>query len=278
MSNPHRNPKGSYRADQIREGEPYELSHGRLIECMGTGGRGSRANLVGASVLETDPAVEEAGIDTGFSPDPESLRAPDIAVGHVPDEPGWVKGVPPLAVEYADTGQNERELKLKIEELLAAGTQMIWVVRLTGPRRVEIHEPGVAMRLAQPGEELEAPGILQNPVPVLALYDRDAAHEATLRNLLQRQGYGSLDDVREKGREEGREEGSLQAFRHSIVKICRSMGIDWSHQREAFLQEMRASELQEILDQILEEQRWPIHMSSGVPMRLTLQETADNAE
>ena len=68
----------------------------------------------------------------------------------------------------------------------------IWVVRLTGPRRVEVHEKGRAMRLCMPGDELTAPGILKNPVPVLAMYDREAAHEATLRNLLQRRGYESL--------------------------------------------------------------------------------------
>jgi hypothetical protein len=59
-----------------------------------------------------------------------------------------------------------------------------------------------------PGEELTAPGILQNPVPVDALYDRQAAHAVTLRNLLQRQGYRDLDEVRG----EGRQEGQLQAL------------------------------------------------------------------
>nr|VFJ70245.1 MAG: hypothetical protein BECKFW1821B_GA0114236_11821 [Candidatus Kentron sp. FW] len=44
-----------------------------------------------------------------------------------------------------------------------------------------------------------------------ALFDRREAHRATLRNLLQREGYEDLEAVlqegREKGREEGREEG-----------------------------------------------------------------------
>ena len=58
---------------------------------------------------------------------------------------------------------------------------------MTGPRRVEVHDKGRPMRLAKPGEDLLAPGILQNPVPVVALYDREAAYQAMLRNLLQRQ-------------------------------------------------------------------------------------------
>lgn len=46
---------------------------------------------------------------------------------------------------------------------------------------------------------LEAPGVLRNPVPVPVLFDRDAAHDVVLRNLLQRRGYDNLDDVREEG-------------------------------------------------------------------------------
>jgi hypothetical protein len=143
--------------------------------------------------------VISAGVDVGYSAGPRDLRAPDVVVGDFPNEPGWTSVAPPLAVEYADTGQDEAELKEKIQELLAAGTKHIWVVRLTGPRRVEVHEPGKTMRIAHPGADLLAPGILQNPVAVLALFDRDAAHEATLRNLLQRRGYNSLDAVRDEG-------------------------------------------------------------------------------
>ncbi len=217
MSRPLATSHGPFRADQIRPGDPYELSNGHAIYCMGTGGRGSRANLVGGSVLDSDPAVEEAGVDTGYAPSPDILRAPDVAVGNVPDAPGWVEGAPPLAVEYADTGQDEKELATKIAELFAAGTKLVWVVRLVGPRRVEVYEPGEGMRLVRPGEDLVAPGILQNPVPVEALYDRKAAHEVTLRNLLQRRGYRDLDEVRTEGREE--------ALRVAVLDVLKARGL-----------------------------------------------------
>lgn len=181
------------------------------------GSRGSRANLLGGSVLDSDPAVEEAGIDTGYSPSSDTLRAPDVAVGNVPNTPGWVQGAPPLAVEYADTGQDEKELALKISELLAAGTKIVWVVRLSGPRRVEVHQTGQELRLVRPGEELTAPGILQNPVPVNALYDRQAAHAVTFRNLLQRQGYRDLDEIRGEGKQ--------QALRESILAVLEARGL-----------------------------------------------------
>jgi Uma2 family endonuclease len=198
---------GPFRADQLRPGDPYELSQGHPVHCLPTGGRGSKASTVGAGVLASDPAVEDVGFDTGFSPAPDTLRAPDIAVGSIPDEPGWVQGAPALAVEYADRGQDEGELALKIQELLAAGTRYVWVVRLTGPRRVEVHKKDAAMSVAHPGDELQAAGILANPVPVEALYDREAAREIVFRNLLQREGYTSLDAVRAEGEAAGRVEG-----------------------------------------------------------------------
>ncbi|HEX4962080.1 MAG TPA: Uma2 family endonuclease [Thermoanaerobaculia bacterium] len=157
---------------------------------------------VGAGVLASDPAVRDVGMDAGFSPEPDMLRAPDLSVGEIPDQPGWVQGAPLLAVEYPDTGQDEGELKGKIQDLLTAGTRFIWVVRLTGPRRVEVHEVGKAMTIAKPGEALSAPGILANPVPVAALYDREVGEEVTFQNLLQRRGYDGLDAVRAEGLQE----------------------------------------------------------------------------
>jgi len=162
---------GPFRADQLRDGDPYELDDGYPIECLPSGGRHAKANVSGGLALEIDPAVESAGFDTGFTPDEKNLRAPDIAVGNVPNEPGWVSGVPPLAVEYAVVGQDEQNLQKKIHTLLGAGTRYVWVVRLTGLRRVEVYEPQASHYSAYPGQQLETPGILANPVPVEALYD-----------------------------------------------------------------------------------------------------------
>src|SRR4051812_48606099 len=146
----HHDERGPFRADQIQSGDPYELSHGHPIHCMPTGGSGSEPNRLGASVVGWDPAVTEAGVDTGYSPEPDMLRAPDVAVGNVPNRPGWVPGAPELAIEYADIGQDEEKLQEKIADLLTAGTKHLWVVRLSGPRRVEVHRPGERLVIALP--------------------------------------------------------------------------------------------------------------------------------
>lgn len=65
-------------ADQLRSGDPYELSHGHAIRCMPAEGGTSSFIRLGASVLGWDPQVTEAGVATGYSPAPDMLRAPDI--------------------------------------------------------------------------------------------------------------------------------------------------------------------------------------------------------
>ncbi len=228
MSTAPRRSRGPFRADQLRSGDPYELSDGHAIYVAPAGGRHADANVRGAQVLATDPNVNQAGIDAGYSPAPGTLRAPDVAVGNVPDEPGWIQGVPPLAVEYADAGQDEDELRAKIAELLDAGTRYLWVVRLAGARRVEVHEPGKRMRVALPGEELRAPGVLRNPVRVEALYDPQASMEATLRNLLQRAGYDSLEEVRAEGKAEGLADAArrLVASGMAVEQAATTLGLE----------------------------------------------------
>nr|VFJ62013.1 MAG: Endonuclease, Uma2 family (restriction endonuclease fold) [Candidatus Kentron sp. DK] len=225
-------------ADQIKDGDRYELSNGRRIYCAPAGESHARHNVTGASLLDSDPDVEWSGIDAGFTPEPHTLRAPDVSVAPPPPVggKGWIPGVPPLAVEYADKGQHEPDLQKKIGELLAAGTRYVWVVRLIGPHRVEVHVKNKPMRLLSITDALEAPGILRNPVPVRALFDREAAHRATLRNLLQREGYDDLDAVLEEGIQrgkteglmEGKAEGGLEARIEALLNIlaARSIRVD----------------------------------------------------
>jgi hypothetical protein len=161
-------------------------------------------------VIASDPKVRRAGIDAGFAPDDLNIRAPDVAI--IPEEggPGWIPGVPGFAVEYAGVGQDEAGLQSKIADFLARGTRVVWVVRLVGPRRVEVYEPNAGVRTLGPGETLRAPEFLENAVPVDALWDPEVADRVTLRNLLGRFGYRDVEAIREEGRADGREEGRME--------------------------------------------------------------------
>src|SRR5262245_35722419 len=134
--------EGPFYADLLRDGDRYELSRGHAILCEPSGRDHGRPHTIGALPLASDPAVRDIGTDVGHAPDPKTLRAPDISVGDLGEGEGtWSTVAPPLAVEYASRGQNEADLRRKIDELLASGTRFVWVVRLAGPRRVEVHQP-----------------------------------------------------------------------------------------------------------------------------------------
>lgn len=203
-------PTGPFRAGMIREGDHREISQGFAILTMAGGGKHAAGSLYGGEILDSDPATPGVGVDLGFSPNPHTMRAPDVAVTPHTDAEGWVHEFPKLAIEYAGKYQHEDELKAKIVEMLAGGTEILWVVRLQGERHVEVHCPGQPMVRKKAGELLTAPGHVKNPIRVEALWDRAAAHDHTLRNLLQRSGYEDLDAVLAAGRAEGRAEGKAE--------------------------------------------------------------------
>ncbi|MCK6521068.1 Uma2 family endonuclease [Myxococcota bacterium] len=233
---------GPFRADQLSSGTPYELSRGHSILCAPTGARGSGPQLAGGYVIASDPAVAVAGVDLGFSPEPGTLRAPDVAVYGDPSElhkAGWAKTAPPLAVEYADRGGDEAELLERISDLLQHGTRYVWVVRLVGPRRVEVYEPDRPMRVVTAEEPLIAEGVLTNPVNVDALYDPDHAEAAVFRNLLNRRGVASLEALREEALAEGEAAGEAKGEREALQRALRAIlgarGLSLTSAQEALI-------------------------------------------
>lgn len=207
---------GPFKARDLPFGSEYELDNGHPVQCMPTGKRGGRAQSLGARVIGTDPLVLDSGVEVGFQLGEGTLRAPDVSVLAESQGDGWATTAPPLAIEYADHGQDEEALQRKIEQLLAAGTRAVWVVRLHRIRQVEVYtldEHGALRKtVAQANEELTLPGVLGRPVPVAALFDPRAADLATFQNLLARFGFVHPDDAREEGREEGREAGLAEGL------------------------------------------------------------------
>ncbi|MBI2377342.1 MAG: Uma2 family endonuclease [Deltaproteobacteria bacterium] len=227
-------PVGPFTADQLVPGARYELVQGHPVYQAATGGDGATTIAVGATALGSDPQADGVGIDAGYVLNNKNVRAPDIAVGNVPDARGFISGAPLLAVEYAGEHQDEVKLQEKIVEFLDLGTRLIWVVRIIGPRRVEIYEKDKPVTLAGPGQLLSAPGILSAPLPVEALFDRSASNRVALKNLLLQQGYGSVDEIREEGRQEERA-GLCRSLRNNILLLLERRGLDSTAQLRSWL-------------------------------------------
>jgi hypothetical protein len=257
---------GPFRPEQLGEGDRYELSNGHALYCAPAGPKHGRPHAIGALPLATDPAVADIGVDVGHVLGERTLRAPDLSVGELGEGEGegegaWAQKAPPLAIEYAAQGQDEADLRTKIGELLAAGTRFVWVVRLVGPRRVEVHTKGRRTRSFGPGERLTAPGVLKNAVPVEALYEREAALEQTLLNLLERKGYAGLGAVRAegeaRGEARGRAEGEAEGLRTAVTDLCELLRIALGPKRRARLATMNAAELDALRLALKRTRRWP---------------------
>jgi Uma2 family endonuclease len=101
---------------------------------------------------------------TGYQLSPETVRIPDISF--VPAErmrgvdlDRRIVGAPALAVEVVSPTDLAQELAHKVDQYLAAGVRVVWVVY---PNTREVHvfrEGGVAFVLG-PDDILEAPGLL----------------------------------------------------------------------------------------------------------------------
>lgn len=185
-------PLAPIHAYQLDAPSPYELSDGKLVACAPATIEHADAVLAGAIAIGTDPTAIKPMINCGYSPDPTILRAPDISVGRFIGGSGWVQGSPELAIRYVEPTQDAEDLARFIFEMLTAGTRWVWVVRLGGPRRVDVYSFAIVKRSYTSGQSIEAPGVLKNPVRVDALYMRELATDAAFTNLTQRRGFNDL--------------------------------------------------------------------------------------
>ena len=131
-------------------GRRYELVEGELYETAPAGGRHGKVAirigiLLGAYILE-NRLGEAFAAETGFilRRDPDTVRAPDFAFVSIdrlpPEGPpvGFVEMAPDLAVEVVSPGDGPGEVRDKVVDWLAAGTQMVWVI-YPETRSVAVH-------------------------------------------------------------------------------------------------------------------------------------------
>jgi Uma2 family endonuclease len=132
-------------------GKRYELVKGELIEMSPPGGEhGQRATRIGRLL---DEFVEEhdlgqVAMESGFylTRDPDTVRGPDVLfVSREKLDPdvevyGYYEVIPDLVVEIVSPGDTFNEVIDKVDEYLAAGVRLVWVVNMK--RRSVIIYPG----------------------------------------------------------------------------------------------------------------------------------------
>ncbi len=120
-------------------GKRFELVNGEVIEVPFASHM--HARLVKALFLLLHAFVVERNLGEVFGDGlgsiitrmPDSVRGPDIsflAKEHVPDEdfPGFVPFAPDLAVEIVSPNDRPNEVHDKVDQYLAAGTGLVWVL------------------------------------------------------------------------------------------------------------------------------------------------------
>ncbi len=150
-------------ADELWEmpddGFRYELVKGELRQMTPAGSEhGAMIMNLGAPLkvhVKTHNLGVVFGAETGFqlTNSPDSVRAPDIAFVRRERIPatgiprGYWKGAPDLAVEVVSPNDKLYEIDEKVDDHLAAGAQVVWVVypkrRSVTIYRAEQREPQV---------------------------------------------------------------------------------------------------------------------------------------
>jgi len=152
-------------------GKGYELVGGRLVE-KNVGGL---ASWVAGRILQMLAAygqdrglgwvLDSEGSYQCFADDPRKVRKPDVSFvrrGRLPEERmpvGHVPIPPDLAVEVVSPNDTVYEVDAKVEEYLAAGVPLVWVVN-PETRVVSVYRrDGTVERLGE-NDELTAPELL----------------------------------------------------------------------------------------------------------------------
>ena len=132
-------------------GKRTELVRGRLVvrDLVGIGHGATTARItvaIGIWLAQHPIGFVLAG-DPGFVLErgPDTVRGPDVAFvrsdrGLSANHPGFAELAPDLAIEVRSPGDRAGELDEKIDQWLAAGTRLVWVIE-PAQRRARVVRP-----------------------------------------------------------------------------------------------------------------------------------------
>jgi len=149
------------------DGVRRELIDGELRTMSPTGaGHGEHESAMTFHIgtfLASHPVGRIWGGEVGFllRRDPDRVRAPDIAImrrDRVPPA-GFFAGPPDMAIEIVSPGDAADAVEQKVQEWLAAGAEVVWVVYPTGPR-LAVRRPDGSAQTHGPDEDVEGGPVL----------------------------------------------------------------------------------------------------------------------
>lgn len=152
------------------QGDNFELVKGELIEMTPPGGiHGSAAVNLGFLLLGfvKQKHLGYVMTETGYklASNPDTIRGPDISflsaakipAGELPE--GYIDGPPDLAAEIVSPGDTASEIQNKVQDYLAAGTQLVWVV-YPQQRLVIVHRPDGTAQTRREADTLSGETVL----------------------------------------------------------------------------------------------------------------------
>jgi Uma2 family endonuclease len=141
----------------LRVSEPVEWAHGDVVsELLVPLKRHVRAHGLGGVVVEVGFVLHR---------DPDTVRAPDVAFlrrDRVPSADAarrFVDGPPDVAAEVLSPNDRAWEVHEKVDDYLAAGTRLVWVVDPHN-RRVEVHTSDDIVRVLRAGDALDGGDVI----------------------------------------------------------------------------------------------------------------------
>ena len=151
----------------VADGSRYELSRGELVPMTPVGIRHAAVvsnldRMLGTYVKEKGLGM--VGPEGGFrlAKDPDTLRAPDVAfiskerlekAGGIPEK--FADFPPDLAVEMLSPEDTVSEVQKKVEEYLAGGVPLVWVVDPAN-QKVTVYRSLEDIRILSADQELDA--------------------------------------------------------------------------------------------------------------------------
>lgn len=153
-------PEGDVRRELVRgeviEMSPVTMEHARIV--------GNIIELLRAWAKRGPGGF--VGPEAGFivARDPDTVRAADVAYvapDRIPDNPekGYSPIAPDLAVEVVSPGESASDVHEKVQDYLAAGTRLVWVV-YPRQRSVVAHTPDGLARTCHEADVLEHDEVL----------------------------------------------------------------------------------------------------------------------